>query len=311
MTTPRDTHELEPTPPADSGFAPRGLTAAERELQDVLAAARAFGIETEERPPEQEVDTAAAEALIELGLDRPVEREATPIAPFLRSDEPEPQEGDETPALENVQEENAAWFAINTYSEYEYKVRDDLDARIESMEADDFFVGLNPQQAAMGPPRRGEIKDVRRVVLVPTQQEVEIKGGRRREVERKILPGYVLVQIRLDSDTGELPDRSWYVVNGTPGVTGFVGSREDQRDRPRPLSPEAIAKIIGQTQVDEPQIRVGFAVSDAVRLTDGPFLDMIAEVEEINIEKGKVRVRISMFGRETPLELDFDQVEKQ
>ena len=182
-----------------------------------------------------------------------------------------------------------------------------LDLRIRNMDAEEQFVELRPEQA--GASKKGMAD--KRFVLVPTQQEVEIRGGKRREVERKLLPGYVLLQIRLDQQTGGPSDESWHVVNGTAGVTGFVGTREDLRDRAIPLPPTQVAKIIGQTQVEEPRVRVGFAVNDSVRLTDGPFLDMVAEVEEINVEKGKVRVRISMFGRETPLELDFDQVEKQ
>lgn len=296
--------------PESADFARTELSAAERELQEVLAAARALGIETEERLEEESLDPVATEAIGALGLDLPVEREATPIAPFLQ-EEVQPESAEPTVAVESVQEEDAAWYAVNTYSELEYKVRDDIDTRIVGMDEAAHFVELNPQQAAMGPPRREHGIEARRVVLVPTQQEVQIKGGTRKEVERKLLPGYVLLQIRHDPATGAIPDAAWHLVKYTPGVTGFVGTREDQRERPVPLSPEAIANIIGQTQVEEPQIRVGFAVGDAVRLTDGPFLDMVAEVEEINIEKGKVRVRISMFGRETPLELDFDQVEKQ
>ena len=304
MTTSRDT---EAAPAAAGGFAQREMSAAERELQEILATARALGIETEEPAAEAEIDTTAAEALVELGLDRPVEPEATPIASFLQGDESEEPEAEALISLEGIQESDAAWFAINTYTGHENRVREALDKRIRNMDVQEHFVELRPEQA--GEAKKGATE--KRYVLVPTQQEVEIRGGKRREVERKLLPGYVLLQIRLDQLTGELPDQSWHVVNGTAGVTGFVGTREDQRDRARPLPPTEVAKIIGQTQVEEPQIRVGFSVNDSVRLTDGPFLDMVAEVEEINIEKGKVRVRISMFGRETPLELDFDQVEKQ
>ncbi|MCY3734603.1 MAG: transcription termination/antitermination protein NusG [Chloroflexi bacterium] len=196
---------------------------------------------------------------------------------------------------------------MNTYTGHENRVRDALDLRIRNMDAEDQFVELTPERA--GASKKGMAE--KRFVLVPTQQEVEIRGGKRREVERKLLPGYVLLQIRVNHGTGEPSDQSWHVVNGTAGVTGFVGTREDQRDHARPLPPAQVAKIIGQTQVEEPRVRVGFAVNDSVRLTEGPFVDMVAEVEEINVEKGKVRVRISMFGRETPLELDFDQVEKQ
>ena len=311
MTTSPDTQESAQQPAqqsagVDSGFGRREISAAERELQEVLAAARALGIESEEKSAESAIDVTAVEALAAMELDRPVVHEATPIASFLQSDKPE-TEAEPAISVESIQEADAAWFAINTYTGHENRVRDALDLRIRNMDAEEQFVELKPEQAGVAKKGMAE----KRFVLVPTQQEVEIRGGKRREVERKLLPGYVLLQIRLDGHTGELSDGSWHVVNGTAGVTGFVGTREDQRDRARPLPPAQVAKIIGQTQVEEPRVRVGFAVNDSVRLTDGPFLDMVAEVEEINIEKGKVRVRISMFGRETPLELDFDQVEKQ
>ena len=274
MTTSPDTDAGAAT---EGGFTARQISAAERELEEILATARALGIETEEQSAEAEIDTTAAEALVELGLDRPVEPEETPIASFLQEDESE--EPAPTISLEGIQESDAAWFAINTYTGYEISVLNALDKRIQGMDAEEYFVELRPEQAG--------------------------KTSRRSFQKRFVL------QIRLDQRTGELPDKSWYVVSGTSGVTGFVGAREDQRDRPRPLPPAEVVRIIGQTQVEEPQIRVGFEIGDSVRLTDGPFVDMVAEVEEINIDKGKVRVRISMFGRETPLELDFDQVEKQ
>ncbi len=304
MTTSRETPD---TDVGGSGFGRREMTAAERELEEVMAAARALGIEAEAESAEAQIDTTAAEALVELGLDRPVEQEATPIASFLQDDESAEPESEPEISIEGIQEPGAAWFAINTYTGHENRVREALDKRIVSMDAEEQFVELRPEQA--GERKRGMAD--RRFVLVPTQQEVEIRGGKRREVERKLLPGYVLLQIRLDDTTGQLSDQSWHVVNGTAGVTGFVGTREELRDRAIPLPAMQVASIIGQTQVEEPRVRVGFSVNDSVRLTDGPFVDMVAEVEEINIEKGKVRVRISMFGRETPLELDFDQVEKQ
>lgn len=308
MTTSRDTPETEAqTESSGVGFGRSEISTAERELQEILATARALGLETETEPAEAEIDTTAAEALVELGLDRPVEQEPTPIASFLRGDEAEPGDAEPAVSLEGIQEADAAWFAINTYTGHENRVRDALDLRIRNMDAEDQFVELAPERA--GASKKGMAD--KRFVLVPTQQEVEIRGGKRREVERKLLPGYVLLQIRVNTLTGEPSDQSWHVVNGTQGVTGFVGTREDQRDHARPLPPAQVAKIIGQTQVEEPRVRVGFAVNDSVRLTEGPFVDMVAEVEEINVEKGKVRVRISMFGRETPLELDFDQVEKQ
>ncbi len=302
MTTSQESAETQP----GGGFDRREMTAAERELQEVLAAARSLGLETESEAGDAEYDATAAEALVELGLDRPVEEAPTPIPSFLSGDEEE-AEPEADVSLEGIQEPGAAWFAINTYTGHEDKVQDTLDRRIRIMDLENEFIELTPERA--GPPKpRGPAK---RYVLVPTQKEMEMRAGKRREVLRKLLPGYVLVQIRVVETTREPSDHAWHLVKDTQGVTGFVGSREDVRERPIPLPTQQVAKIIGQTQVAEPRLRVGFKVNDTVRLTDGPFVDMVAAVEEINEEKGKVRVRISMFGRETPLELDFEQVEKQ
>ncbi len=273
--------------------APRELTSAERELQELLELARSLGVESDDA---SDPDATAAQAVADLGLDQPVEVEETPVAAFLTED---PESAEEPgPDAASVQSEDAAWFAVNTYTGHEKKVRESLDLRIRNMDVAHEFVPLNPE---------AERDDEKNYVLVPTQQEVEIRGGKRREVQRMLLPGYVLVQIRVDPDTQKLANSSWHVVTGTDGVTGFVGAEEQAR----PLPPEEVASIIGQTQVEEPRVRVGFAIDDSVRVTDGPFQDFIAQVDQINVEKGKVRVLISMFGRETPVELDFDQVEKQ
>lgn len=272
---------------------PRELTNAERELQELLELARSLGVESDDAA---DPDATAVQAVADLGLDQPVEVEETPVAAFLTDD----AEDDEDPAPDaaSVQSEDAAWFAVNTYTGHEKKVRESLDLRIRNMDVAHEFVPLNPE---------AERDDEKNYVLVPTQQEVEIRGGKRREVQRMLLPGYVLVQIRVEPGTQKLANSSWHVVTGTDGVTGFVGAEEQAR----PLPPEEVASIIGQTQVEEPRVRVGFAIDDSVRVTDGPFQDFIAQVDQINVEKGKVRVLISMFGRETPVELDFDQVEKQ
>lgn len=275
---------------------PRAMTSAERELQEVLEAARALGLEADEASGDE--DEEAAKLAADLELDQPVEEDEPDVPSFLTGDEPD--EGEEEAAavaVESVQSEGAAWFAVNTYAGYESRVQDALDKRIRSMDAEQEFVELHSDAP----------DDERKYVLVPTQQEVEIRGGKRREVERKLLPGYVLVQIRLDPETNRLSNDSWHVVSGTAGVTGFVGSEEQAR----PLPAEEVASIIGQTRVEEPRVRVGFAVGDRVRLSSGPFLDFIAQVEEINLDKGKVRVLVTMFGRETPVELDLDQVEKE
>jgi transcriptional antiterminator NusG len=140
--------------------------------------------------------------------------------------------------------------------------------------------------------------DIARVV-VPTEDEIEVKNGQRRTVQKKILPGYVLVQMNMN-------DQSWNVVRNTPGVTGFVGSGS----KPTPLRPAEADHIIKQMEAEAPKVKVGFRQGQSVRVVDGPFIDFIGVVDEINVEKGKMKVLLSLFGRETPVELDFLQVHK-
>jgi transcription termination/antitermination protein NusG len=195
---------------------------------------------------------------------------------------------DETNGLEPGEEdffqEGRSWYVIHTYSGYENKVRTNLEHRIESMDA-------------------GEL--IHRVV-VPTVDEIEVHGGVRRTVSRKIFPGYVLVQMNSMEENDPESSRAWFVVRNTPGVTGFVGSGM----RPVALEQPEVARILRQMKAEEPRVRVGFVVGQSVRIVDGPFVDFVGVVDEINLEKGKVRVLVSMFGRETPVELDFLQVEK-
>ncbi|MFA7295942.1 MAG: transcription termination/antitermination protein NusG [Dehalococcoidia bacterium] len=175
------------------------------------------------------------------------------------------------------------WYIVQTYSGYENKVKTNLDQRVKHMD--------------MG----GKIFEV----FIPEEEEIEIHDGQRRTVKRKLFPGYVLVQMIMDDD-------SWYVVRNTPGVTGFAGNiSETDKSRPMPMADEEVNRIRRQTQLAAPRINVGFKVGEAVRVTDGPFVDFVGQVDEINLDKGKVRVMVSMFGRDTPVELDFLQVEKQ
>lgn len=169
------------------------------------------------------------------------------------------------------------WFVIHTYSGHEDRVRKNLLERIKSMDAE---------------------SDVAQVV-VPTEDEIEVRNGQRRTVKKKILPGYVLVEMTIN-------DQSWNVVRNTPGVTGFVGSG----GRPTPLHEEEVDRILKQMETEAPKVRVGFRQGQSVRVVDGPFIDFIGTVDEINAEKGKIKVLLSLFGRETPVELDFLQVEK-
>jgi transcriptional antiterminator NusG len=177
-----------------------------------------------------------------------------------------------------------AWYVVHTYSGHENKVKRNLEQRIVSMDAQDLIFH----------------------VIVPTEQEIEIREGQRRTVDKKIFPGYILVQmIELRDDDPE-SNRAWFVVRNTPGVTGFVGSGA----KPVPLDEAEVRRILRQMRVGEPKVKVGFEIGQSVRIVDGPFQDFVGQVDEINLEKGKVKVLVSFFGRETPVELDFLQVEK-
>ena len=142
---------------------------------------------------------------------------------------------------------------------------------------------------------RDEIFDV----VVPTEEEIEVKDGKRRTVERRVFPGYILVNMIL-------AEESWYVVRNTPGVTGFVG----MGSTPTPLRSEEVSQIIKRMEADAPRIKVTFKPGERIRIVDGPFNDFRGTVDEIDMEKAKVRVMVNFFGRETPVELDFLQVER-
>lgn len=169
------------------------------------------------------------------------------------------------------------WFVIHTYSGHEDRVKKNLEQRIRLIGSGD------------------EISQV----VVPTEDEVEVRGGQKRTVAKKILPGYVLVQMRMS-------DQSLNIVLNTPGVTGFVGSG----NKPIPLREEEVSQILKQMEAEAPRVKVGFKQGQSVRVTDGPFVDFVGVVDEIIADKGKVKVLLSLFGRETPVELDFLQVEK-
>jgi transcriptional antiterminator NusG len=137
-------------------------------------------------------------------------------------------------------------------------------------------------------------------VIVPTEEQIEIKDGKRKVVERRVFPGYILVNMIMDED-------SWYVVRNTPGVTGFVG----MGNKPTPLRPEEVSQIMKRMEAEAPVVKVSYKPGQKVRIIDGPFNDIVGIVEDIDMERSKVRVLVSFFGRETPVELDFLQVEKQ
>lgn len=174
-------------------------------------------------------------------------------------------------------DEDRHWFVVHCYSGYENKVKHAIQQRIETMGMED------------------NIFDV----VIPTEEEVEIRDGKRRVVERRVFPGYILVQMRMDED-------SWFVVRNTPGVTGFVG----MGNKPTPLSQAEVDQIRQRMDDAPPRVNVSFKTGQKVRIIDGPFNDIIGLVDEIDMERSKVRVMVSFFGRETPVELDFLQVEK-
>ncbi|NOY99455.1 MAG: transcription termination/antitermination protein NusG [Chloroflexi bacterium] len=208
-------------------------------------------------------------------------------APLTDSEEQAPAEASKTEAAagpesesesgSEAEEDKAAWYVVHCYSGYENKVRHNLEQRIETM----------------------GMKDMIFDVVIPTQEEIEVKDGKRRTVERHIFPGYVLVNLILTEE-------SWFVVRNTPGVTGFVG----MGNLPTPLRPEEVAQIIKRMESDSPTVNVTFKVGERVRIIDGPFNDFRGLVSDIDMERNKVRVMVSFFGRETPVELDFLQVEK-
>jgi len=176
-----------------------------------------------------------------------------------------------------VKNNEKQWFVVHTYSGYEERVRKNLERRVKAMDSGD------------------EVFQV----IVPTEEEIEVKNGQRRTVTKKILPGYVLVQMKLS-------DQSWSVVRNTPGITGFVGTGV----KPVPLREEEVGQILKQMSAEAPRVKIGFRKGQSIRVTDGPFIDFVGVVDDINQGKGKVKVLLSLFGRETPVELDFLQVEK-
>lgn len=174
-------------------------------------------------------------------------------------------------------EDNREWFVVHCYSGYENKVRSSIEQRIDRM-------GM-----------QNRIFDV----VVPTEEEIEIKDGKRKTIEKRVFPGYILVQLILDED-------SWFVVRNTPGVTGFVGMGND----PTPLRPEEVAKIMNRMEAEAPKVRFNFQKGEKVRIGTGPFADFLGTVTDIDADRAKVKVLVSFFGRETPVELDFLNVKK-
>lgn len=271
----------EPTAPAPT------IEPGEAEAPQAAAPAPAEAEPEAQAAPEPEAQAEPeTEAAVEAELEPEPEAEADQEAALDL--EPEPAAATEPAPSETAAERPAGgeagdpdddrkWYVVHCYSGYENKVRHNLEQRIETM----------------------GMKDKIFDVVVPTEEEIEVKDGKRRTVERRVFPGYILVQMILSED-------SWYVVRNTPGVTGFVGMGNE----PTPLRPEEVAQIVKRMEAEAPRVKVTYKAGQKVRIIDGPFNDFIGTVADLDMERAKVRVMVSFFGRETPVELDFLQVEK-
>jgi len=259
-------------------------------VQSIIEETDAPAEDEVQEEPQEEPDEAVADTE-EAPSASPETEEATaeiePTAEAEAQESPSPQadaaiavDGTQIAAEEPAQEAEAdgrSWYVVHCYSGYENKVRHNLEQRIETM----------------------GMKDRIFDVVVPTEEEIEVKDGKRKTIERRVFPGYILVQMIMTEE-------SWYVVRNTPGVTGFVGMGNE----PTPLRPDEVALIIKRMEADAPRIKVTYTTGQKVRIIDGPFNDFIGTVDEIDMERAKVRVMVSFFGRETPVELDFLQVDK-
>ncbi|MDE3103503.1 MAG: transcription termination/antitermination protein NusG [Chloroflexota bacterium] len=251
----------------------REFDAAKLSDEEAVEAARAF-LGTAE--PEKTIDVDEAKQLLRRAGVAEAEPTVIPEAPEEAGEEVVEAEAPAAPAPAKP-DTGQRWYVIHTYSGYENKVKANLEHRIQSMDMGDKIFQ----------------------VLVPTEEEIEIKNGKRQAVERKVFPGYVLVEMNMD-------DASWYVVRNTPGVTSFVGSG----NKPTPLTDPEVKGILRQIKMDAPKYKVAFTKGEPVRVVDGPFTDLHGVVDEVNPERNKVKVLVSIFGRETPVELDFLQIEK-
>ena len=231
-------------------------------------------------------DTPSHESLPEAGPEqvgvRPARRRAR------RREEPEERE---QISDEEISAAGRSWYFVNTYSGHEYKVRHAIRATVDQMDASDRVFH----------------------VIVPTEDEIEIREGQRRTVKRKLYPGYVLIQTMTLVEGDPESDNLWHMIRNTSGVTGFVSAGSELAGgtpKPVALTQDEVNNILRAMRMEQPRVRVGFQVGESIRISSGPFEDLVGTVDDINTEKGKVRVLVSMLGRETPVELDFLQVEK-
>ncbi len=294
--SPDDTEHLNTEPEANAeGETPE--VKAEGEARAQLPDITVGDMETDLPPPAE--STPSAEASTPGDEQAPAEEMEIPwgdvTLPTGEAEAPAAEAAEEPPTQETAPEVaeapalpkepvKHAWYVVHCYSGYENKVKKGLEQRINSMGMQDRIFR----------------------VVVPVEKEVEIKEGQRRNIERRVFPGYILVEMR-ELNPGEPDsDEAWFVVRNTPGVTGFVSSG----DKPVPLREEEVNKILKRMETEEPKVHVTFRPGQTVHIIDGPFADFRGTVDNVDMTKGKVRVLVSFFGRETPVELDLLQVEK-
>jgi transcription termination/antitermination protein NusG len=229
-----------------------------------------------QRAVKKERERRASESPVEEQVEQRV-LVASEEAPETGSPALDSSDQGDVAAAEGPVDDGRHWYVIHSYSGYENKVKKNLEQRIESMEMQNQIFK----------------------VIVPTVDEVELRDGQRRTVSRRVFPGYILVQMIMSDD-------SWYVVRNTPGVTGFVG----MGNKPTPLSQDEVDKIMKRIESKTPQVRITYRTGQKVRIVEGPFAEFVGTVDDVFEEKCKVKVLVSFFGRETPVELDYLQVEK-
>ncbi len=249
------------------------------ETEEVVEAEADEPVEAEqvEQVEMEEPVAVETEEVVEAETDEPVDGEAEIPAAAEQEESVLSAEAEYSVTPEPVKDDGRAWYVVHCYSGNEDKVRHNILQRIESMSMDDLIFD----------------------VIVPTEDEVNIKNGERQTVEKKVFPGYILVNMTLTEE-------SWYMVRNTPGVTGFVGMGND----PTALQPEEVARILKRMESESPRIIVTFRQGERVRIVDGPFEDFYGKVAEIDMERATVRVMVNFFGRDTPVELDFLQLEE-
>ncbi len=232
--------------------------------------------DSEAAPTSDELDEASSDLI----SDAPTQEEAGAALPGDAETETETTGAEQEESQEGDGEETGPerqWYVVHSYSGYENRVKKNLEQRIESMGMQDKIFQ----------------------VVVPTEEEIEIRGGERRVVERRVFPGYVLVEMTMD-------ETSWYVVRNTPAVTGFVGIE----NKPTPLSAEEVEKIMKRIEAAEPQIKVSFKIGQKVRVIEGVFADFVGLVDDLYPEKGRARVMVAIFGRDTAMEIDLLHLER-